>query len=79
MTDVYKAPFGTYAAMAGIVNVTGKAELATDFTNLKALIKPAAGQPAAHPDFNKIPAATRDKICAEIDAIAAVVAASASA
>lgn len=76
MADVYKAPFGTYAVTAGhSLDATGKADMATNFTNLKALFNPTSGASAAHPDFQKIAPAVRDAIVAEINAIAALVAA----
>lgn len=59
MADVYAPPFGTY---------TGT--LADDVATLKALFDDGVGG-AAHPDFNKISPAIREKLFAELDALLA--------
>jgi len=73
MVDIYRGPFGTYTNVQAIAAPL-KTELAANFASLLALLDDGAGG-AGHPDFNKIPAATRDKIKTEVAAMAAKAAA----
>lgn len=75
MVDVYRGPFGTYTKVQAIAAPL-KTELAANFASMRLLIATTtAGGDAGHPDFNKIPEATRQKILTEIDAMAAAAAA----
>lgn len=78
MADNYGGPYGVYTITAGHApDATAKADMATNFTNLKALFNPAQGTAAAHPDFEKIQPGVRAAIVAEINALALIVANSA--
>ena len=80
MTDVYGGPFGTYLAAAGVVDGTGKDEIAAGMTSFAALlgITLTAGNgvtgayvldrevPNPHPDFDAIRPEMRDKIGLEL-------------
>lgn len=84
MTDVFKAPFGTYAAAGGVITQTAKDAITAYCTELKRLIGLSStnadnGLGAAHPDFDQIPPATRLKIAKELDAINALTEAAAEA
>lgn len=77
MADVYKPPYGTYTITAGHPpDATCKADMAANFVSLKALFN-VSGTSAAHPDFQKVPPAFVAALVAEINALAAVVAAAA--
>lgn len=78
MADSYTGVFGTYPTMVGVVNATGKTEIAAAVVILRALFNPSAGQAASHTDFSHISPGTRERINKEIDALAAMIAASPS-
>lgn len=73
------APFGTYANVTGVVNTTAAAEIVALIAELKTLVADEAGgtnnAPFPHPDFDQMPPALGSKIVAEIDALAAAIAA----
>lgn len=81
MADVFGGPFGTYAdAASGVINGTGKDEIAVMLTNFCALLQITltAGNgvtgaavlvhnaDSAHPDFDKIAVEMREKIAVEM-------------
>lgn len=78
MVDSYTGVSGTYTAMSGVVNATGKAEIAAMIASLKALFTPAAGSSASHVDFSHMDPVIQFKLGKELDAMAAAIAASAS-
>lgn len=76
MADQYKHPFADLTPFTGdanAINAATKTALNTVITNIFTLFNPPAGQPAAHPDFDKIPAATAVSIMAELQALQAAV------
>lgn len=84
------SPFGTYPDVTGVVDVTAAAEIAALFVTLKTFIPStysefsagagtpvaaASEQPMPHPDFDAIRPELAEKLQAEIDAVAAAIAA----
>lgn len=77
MANVYKPPFCTSLATltaAGTLNGAFKAQFATTIAEIQALFS-GTTVPSAHPDFNKISAATAALINGELIGLAAAVAA----
>lgn len=75
MADKYGSPFGTYADVTGVVDATAAPEIVALVTELKTFLSGTSGQSMPHPDFDRIPPATRDLLIGEIDAFAAAIAA----
>jgi len=75
---INESPVGTYADVTGIVNATAAAEVAALVVILKAyIIDPdsTAGNVPASPDFALIPPSVARLLRAELDAMAAAIAA----
>lgn len=69
MTDVYKAPYGTYATPTSINNA-GRAQLLASLTVLLNFIPDTTGVATTYmTDFDEIPPHTAAKIRAELTAI----------
>jgi hypothetical protein len=74
---VNEGPFATYADVLGVVNATAASEIAALFVTLKTLIPDGSegSSPAPHPDFDTVDPAAAVKLIAELDAVAAAIAA----
>jgi hypothetical protein len=79
---IVESPFGTYADVTGVVNATAAAEVVVLVATLKGLIPDAAAgsdhsgaSPEASPEFDAIRPEVAQRIRAEIDALAAAIAA----
>lgn len=84
MADVYGGPFGTYAVATGVIDGTGKDQLGAGLVSFAALLgitltagngvtsaySLVNGVDSPHPDFDAIRPEMRDKIGAELQALA---------
>ena len=71
-----ESPIGVYADVTGIVNATAAAEIVALIAVLASFIASAQdGSVPASPDFGNIPISTAVAIKAELDALAAAIAA----
>lgn len=75
MADKYAPPFGDYTNVAGVVSAQAAGQIAALFVKLKAFLSQPNGASMPHTDFDSISPATRDLLVAEINAVAAAIAA----